>query len=169
MNLNCFHDGGEAISHPGFSRKCINGSLTNLKYDEKAVNSIVIIALAMMCVGILALLGVAVLMGESMERSLNSGTFTHLDVQILDSKTLEIEHQGGDPLTFGENTGIYFQQKGIEYEITPDPPVVLEVANEMTLSLPEGVELKNGDSALILIKNKKNNKIIYKKELLSGS
>jgi len=168
MNLNCFHDGGEAISHPGFSRKCINGSLNKFTYDEKAVTNIVVIALAMMCVGILALLGVAVLMGGSMERSLNSGTFTQLDVQILDSKTLKIEHQGGDPLTFGENTGIHLQHNGIDYEISPDPPVVLEVANQIKLSLPEGVELKNGDSALILIKNVRNNKIIYRKELILG-
>jgi hypothetical protein len=149
--------------------KPLSGPLNNLKYDEKAVSRIVVIALAMMCVGILALLGVAVLLGGSMERSLGSGTFTQLDVQILDSKTLKIEHKGGDPLTFGESTGVYLQHNGIEYEISPDPPVVLEVANQMKLSLPEGVELKNGDSALILIKNERNNKIIYKRELLSGS
>lgn len=169
INLNCFHNGGEAISHPGFSRKCINGSLNKFTYDETAVNNIVVIALAMMCVGLLALLGAAVLLGGSMEKSLDSGTFTQLDVQILDSKTLKIEHQGGAPLNFGKSTSIYLQQKGIEYEITPDPPVVLEVANEMTLSLPERVELKDGDSAILLIKNIRSNKIIYRKVLILDS
>lgn len=169
MNLNCFNNGGEAISHPGFSRKYINGSLNKFTYDEKAVNNIVVIALAMMCVGLLALLGAAVLLGGSMERSLNSGTFTQLDVQILDSKTLKIEHKGGDTLNFGKSTSIYLQQNGIEYEISPDPPVVLGIANEMKLSLPEEVELKDGDSAIILIKNVRNNKIIYRKVLILGA
>jgi hypothetical protein len=123
----------------------------------------------MMCVGFLALLGVSVLLGGSMERSLSSGTFTQLDIQRLDSTTLKIEHKGGDPLNLGESTGVYLQQNGIEYEISPDPPVVLEVATQIKLSLPEGVELKNGDSAIILIKNERNNKIIYKKELLLGA
>ncbi|KKG08667.1 hypothetical protein EO92_18760 [Methanosarcina sp. 2.H.A.1B.4] len=120
----------------------------------------------MMCMGLLVLMGVAVLFGGSTERALKSGTFTQLDVQILDSKTLKIEHNGGDPLTFGESTSIYLQHNGIEYEISPDPPVVLEVANNMKLSLPEGVELKNGDSAIILIKNERKNKTIYRKELI---
>ena len=123
----------------------------------------------MMCVGILALLGAAVLLGGSMERSLNSGTFIQLDVQILDSKTLKIEHQGGYPLNFGESTDIYLQHNGIEYEISPDTPVVLDVANQMKLPLPEGVELKNGDLAIILIKNERNKKVIYRKEFLLGS
>lgn len=169
--------GGEAISGSGFLSEVVNeslskplsGSLNNLKYDEKAVNRIVVIALAMMCMGLLALMGGAVLLGGSTERALKSGTFTQLDVQILDSNTLKIEHKGGDPLTFGESTSIYLQHNGIDYEISPDPPVVLEVANSMKLSLPEGVELKDGDSAIILIKNERKNKIIYRKELLSGT
>ena len=169
MNLNFFHDGGEAISSSGFLRKFINGPFNKFTYDEKAVTNIVVIALAMMCVGILALLGVAVLLGGSMERSLNSGTFTQLDVQILDSKNLKIEHKGGAPLNFGESTDIYLQHNGIEYEISPDPPVVLDVANQMKLPLPEGVELKNGDSATILIKNERSKKVIYRKEFLLGS
>ena len=135
--------------------------------DEKAVSRIVVIALAMMCVGLLALMGVAMLLGGSMERSLSSGTFTQLDVQILDSKTLKIEHKGGDPLTFGEGTSIRIQHNSIEYEISPDPPVVLEVANQIKLSLPEGVELKEGDSAVIVVINERKHKIIYRKELLS--
>ncbi len=39
----------------------------------------------------------------------------------------------------------------------------------MKLSLPEGVELKDGDSAIITIKNDRRNKIIYRKELLEDS
>ena len=169
MNLNFFHDGGEAISSSGFLRKFINGPFNKFTYDEKAVTNIVVIALAMMCMGLLALMGGAVLLGGSTERALKSGTFTQLDVQILDSKTLKIEHKGGDPLTFGESTGIHLQYNGIDYEISPDPPVVLEVANQMKLSLPEGVELKKGDSAIILIINERKHKIIYRKELLSGT
>ncbi|MHC1756322.1 MAG: hypothetical protein AB9861_12990 [Methanosarcina sp.] len=172
-NSNCFYNGGEAISGSGFINgslsKSLRGSLNKLICDEKAVNRIVVIALAMMCMGLLALMGGAVLLGGSTERALKSGTFTQLDVQILDSKNLRIEHEGGDPVTLGESTGIYLQHNGIEYEISPDPPVVLEVANSMKLSLPEEVELKDGDSAIILVKNERKNKIIYRKELLSGS
>lgn len=153
----------------GSLSKFINKSLNKFLYDEKAVNRIVVIALAMMCVGLLALMGGAVLLGGSTERALKSGTFTQLDVQILDSKNLEIEHKGGDPIHLGEKASVYLQHNGIEYEISPDPPVVLEVANNMKLALPEGVELKNGDSAIITIKNERKNKIIYRKELLSGS
>lgn len=123
----------------------------------------------MMCMGLLAMMGGAVLLGGSTERALKSGTFTQLDVQILDSKTLKIEHKGGDPLTFGESTSITLQHNGIEYEISPDPSVVLEVANQMKLPLPEGVELKEGDSAVIVVINERKHKIIYRKELLLGS
>lgn len=153
----------------GFLSKYISESLNKFTHDEKAVNRMVIVALAMMCVGLLALMGGAVLLGGSTERALKSGTFTQLDVQILDSKNLKIEHKGGDPINLGENASLYLQHNGIEYEISPDPPVVLEVANNMKLSLPEGVELKDGDSAIITIKNERRNKIIYRKELLSGS
>lgn len=153
----------------GFLSKYISESLNKFTHDEKAVNRMVIVALAMMCVGLLALVGGAVLLGGSTERALKSGTFTQLDVQILDSKNLKIEHKGGDPINLGENASLYLQHNGIEYEISPDPPVVLEVANNMKLSLPEGVELKDGDSAIITIKNERRNKIIYRKELLSGS
>ena len=76
---------------------------------------------------------------------------------------------GGDPIKLGENANVYLQHDGIEYEITPEPPVTLEVANNMKLSLPEGVELKDGDSAIITIKNDRRNKIIYRKELLEDS
>lgn len=132
--------------------KSFNGFVNKLKCDEKAVNRIVVVALAMMCMGLLALMGGAVLLGGSTERALKSGTFTQLDVQILDSKNLKIEHQGGDPIKLGESAIIYLEYNGIEYEISPDPPVVLEVANNMKLSLPEEIELKEGNSAVILIK-----------------
>jgi hypothetical protein len=75
---------------------------------------------------------------------------------------------GGDPINLGENVNVYLQHNGIEYEISPDPPVTLEVANNMRLSLPDEIELKDGDSALITIKNDRKNKIIYRKELLEG-
>lgn len=150
-------------------KEFINRSLNKFIYDEKAVDRIVVIALAMMCIGLLALMGGGVLLGGSTERALKSGTFTQLDVQIIDSKTLKIEHNGGDPINLGENIGVHLQHNGIEYEISPDPPVVLEVANSMEISLPEGVELKDGDSAIITIKNERKNKIIYRKELLSES
>jgi hypothetical protein len=153
----------------GLLNKYINKSLNKFICNEKAVNRMVVVALAMMCVGLLALMGGAVLLGGSTERALKSGTFTQLDVQILDSKNLEIEHKGGDPINLVGNASIYLQHNGIEYEISPDPPVVLEVANSMKLSLPEGVELKDGDSAVITIKNERKNKIIYRKEILSGS
>ncbi|WP_440946543.1 hypothetical protein ACSAZL_21305 [Methanosarcina sp. T3] len=176
-NSNCFYNGGEAISGSGFLNKFINGSsgkalrrpINKFTCDEKAVNRIVVVALAMMCIGLLALMGGAVLLGGSTERALKSGTFTQLDVQIIDSKNLKIEHKGGDPLNLGESTGIYLQYNGTEYEITPDPPVVLEVANQMKLPLPEEVELKEGDSAIILVINERKHKTIYRKELLSGS
>ena len=48
-------------------------------------------------------------------------------------------------LKLGEGTGVQLQYNGIDYDISPDPPVVLEVANQIKLSLPEGVELKEGD------------------------
>lgn len=169
MNNSNASLGGEAILGSGFLSKDIIKSLNKFAHDEKAVNRMVIVALAMMCVSLLALMGGAVLLGGSAERALKSGTFTQLDVQILDSKNLKIEHKGGDPINLGENASVYLQHNGIEYEISPDPPMVLEVANNMKLSLPEGVELKDGDSAIITIKNERRNKIIYRKELLSGS
>lgn len=153
----------------GFLSKYISESLNKFTHDEKAVNRMVIVALAMMCVGLLALMGGAVLLGGSTERALKSGTFTQLDVQILDSKNLKIEHKGGDPISLGGDISAYLQHNGIEYEISPDPPVVLEVANSLKLTLPEGVELKEGDSAIITIKNERKNKIVYRKEILSGS
>jgi len=161
--------GGEAILGSRFLKKYINKSLNKFIRNEKAVNRMVVVALAMMCVGLLALMGGALLLGGSTERALKSGTFTQLDVQILDSKNLKIEHKGGDPINLGENASVYLQHNGIEYEISPDPPVVLEVANSVKLSMPEGVELKDGDSAVITIKNERKNKIIYRKEILSGS
>jgi len=94
-------------------------------------------------------MGGAVLLGRSTERALKSGTFTQLYIQIIDSKNLGIEHKGGDPINLGENASVYLQHNGIEYEISPDPPVVLEVANNIKLALPEGAELKDGDSAII--------------------
>lgn len=114
-------------------------------------------------------MGGAVLLGGSTKRALKSGTFTQLDVQILDSKNLKIEHEGREPVNLGESTGVYLRHNGIEYEISPDPPVVLEVANSIKLSLPEEVKLKDGDSAIIMVKNERKNKIIYRKELLSSS
>jgi hypothetical protein len=150
-------------------KEFINKSLNKFIYDEKAVDRVVVIALTMMCIGLLALMGGGVLLGGSTERALKSGTFTQLDVEILDSKSLKIEHMGGDPIKLGENANVYLQHDGIEYEITPEPPVTLEVANNMKLSLPEGVELKDGDSAIITIKNDRRNKIIYRKELLEDS
>ncbi len=153
----------------GFLSEFRKESLKKFTHDEEAVDRIVVVALAMLCVGLLALMGGAVLLGGSTERALKSGSFTQLDVQIIDSKTLKIEHNGGDPINLGENIGVYLQHNGIEYEISPEPPVVLEIANNMELSLPEGVELKEGDSAIITIKNEKKNKIIYRKELLSSS
>lgn len=152
-----------------FLSKIINRSLNKFTHNEEAVNRMVVAALAMLCVGLLALMGGAVLLGGSTERALKSGTFTQLDVQILDSKNLKIEHKGGDPISLGENASVYLQHNSIEYEISPDPPVVLEVANSIKLSLPDGVELKEGDSAIITIKNERKNKIIYRKELISGS
>lgn len=149
-------------------KEFINKSLKKFIYDEKAVDRIVVIALAMMCMGLLALMGGGVLLGGSTEKALKSGTFTQLDVEILDSKSLKIEHMGGDPINLGENVNVYLQHNGIEYEISPDPPVTLEVANNMRLSLPDEIELKDGDSALITIKNDRKNKIIYRKELLEG-
>lgn len=149
--------------------KFISKSLNKFTCDEKAVNRIVFVALAMLCVGLLALMGGAVLLGGSTERALKSGTFTQLDVQVLDSKNLKIEHKGGDPINLGGNASVYLQHNGIEYDISPDPPVILEVANILKLTLPEGVELKGGDSAVITIKNERKNKIIYRKDLLSGS
>lgn len=168
--------GGEAISGSGFFSEFINGTsgkalrrpIKKFTCDEKAVNRIVVIALVMMCMGLLALMGGAVLLGGSTERALKSGTFTQLDIQIIDSKNLKIEHKGGDPLNLGEGTGVYLQYNGVEYEISPDPPVVLEVANQIKLPLPEGVELKEGDSAVIVVINERKHKIIYQKELLSG-
>lgn len=151
-----------------FLSKYINGSLNKFICNEKAVDRIVVVALAMLCVGLIALMGGAVLLGGSTERSLKSEAFTQLDVQVLDSKNLKIEHKGGDPLNF-ESTGVYLKYNGVEYEISPDPSAVLEVANQMTLHLPEGVELKEGDSAVITIKNERKNKIIYTKDLLSSS
>ncbi|WP_410508160.1 hypothetical protein RSJ42_15445 [Methanosarcina hadiensis] len=147
--------------------KHINRSLNTFTHNEEAVNRMVVAALAMLCVGLLALMGGAVLLGGSTERALKSGTFTQLDVQILDSKNLNIEHKGGDPINLGEKASVYLQHNSIEYEISPDPPVVLEVANSIKLALPDGVELKEGDSAIITIKNERKNKIIYRKELLS--
>lgn len=169
--------GGEAISGSGFLTKLVNGAsgkalrrpINKFTCDEKAVNRIVVVALAMMCMGLLALMGSAVLLGGSTERALKSGTFTQLDVQIIDSKTLKIEHKGGDPLNLGEGTGVHLQYNGVDYDISPEAPVVLEVANQIKLSLPEGVELKEGDSAVIVIINERKHKIIYRKELLSGS
>lgn len=152
-----------------FLNKFIHKSLNKFTYNEKAASRMVVVALAMLCVGLLALMGGAVLLGGSTERALKSGTFTQLDIQIIDPKNLEIEHKGGDPINLGENASVYLQHNGIEYEISPDPPVVLEVANNIKLALPEGVELKNGDSAVITIKSERKNKIIYRKELLSGS
>lgn len=165
--LKCFYR-GEAVLGSRFLSKFMNGSLNEFICNEKAVDRIVAVALAMLCVGLLALMGGAVLLGGSTERSLKSGAFTQLDVQILDSKSLKIEHKGGDPLNF-ESTGVYLQHNGTEYDISPDPSIVLEVANQMTLSLPEEVELKDGDSAVITIKNERKNKIIYKRDLLSSS
>jgi hypothetical protein len=161
----------------GFRSEFINGSLikssngfvNKFKCDEKAVNRIVVVALAMMCMGLIAMAGGAVLLGGSTERALKSGSFTQLDIQILDSKNIKIEHKGGDPINLGESNGVYLLHNGIEYEISPDPPVVLEVAGNMKLSLPEGIELKDGDSAIITVKNERKNRIIYRKELLSGS
>lgn len=152
-----------------FLSKIISKSLNKFTHDEKAVDRIVVVALAMMCVGLLALTGGAVLLGGSTEKALKSGTFTQLEVQILDSKDLKIEHNGGDPINLGGNASVYLQHNGIEYEISPDPPVTLEVSKSMKLALPEGVELKDGDSAIITIKNERKNKIIYRKEILSGS
>lgn len=160
--------GGEAILGSGLLSRYKNQNLNKFTHDEKAVNRMVVIALAMLCVGLLALMGGAVLLGGSTERALKSGTFTQLDVQVLDSKNLKIEHKGGDPINLGGDTSVYLQHNGIEYEISPDPPTVLEVANSLKLSLPEGVELKGGDSAVITIKNERKNKIIYRKDLLSG-
>lgn len=91
-----------------------------------------------------------------------------MDVQILDSKNLKIEHEGVEPVNLGESTGVYLQHNSTEYEINPDPPVVLEVANSIKLSLLGEVELKDGDSAIIMAKNERKNKIIYRKELFSG-
>lgn len=152
-----------------FLSKTINKYLNKFTHNEEAVNRMVVAALAMLCVGLLALMGGAVLLGGSTERALKSGTFTQLDVQILDSKNLKIEHKGGDPISLGGNTSVYLQHNSIEYEISPDPPVVLEVANNIKLALPDGVELKDGDSAIITIKNERKNKIIYRKELVLGS
>ncbi|WP_229390583.1 hypothetical protein [Methanosarcina sp. DH2] len=170
--------GGEAISGSGFINgfitrslsKSLRRPLSRLRRDEKAVNRILVVALAMdVYGGLLALMVGAVLLGGSTERALKSGTFTQLDIQILDSKNLKIEHEGGEPVNLGESTGVYLQHNSIDYEISPDPPVVLEVANSIKLSLPEEVELKDGDSVIIMVKNERKNKIIYRKELLSGS
>lgn len=160
---------GEAVLGSGLPGKCVSEPSNKFMHDEKAVNRMVVAALAMLCVGLLAMMGGALLLGGSTEKALKSGTFTQLDVQILDSKNLRIEHKGGDPINLGGDASAYLQYNGIEYEISPDPPVVLEVANIMKLPLPEGVELKNGDSAVITIKNDRKNKIIYRKELLSGA
>ena len=159
---------GEVILGSEFISKYISESSNKFTHDEKAVNRMVVIALAMLCVGLLAMMGGAILLGGSTERALKSGTFTQLDVQILDSKNLKIEHKGGDPISLGGDISVYLQHNGIEYEISPDPPVVLEVANSLKLILPEGVELKDGDSAIITIKNERKNKIIYREEI-SGS
>lgn len=153
----------------GHINKLINNSLNKFVYDEKAVNRMVVVALAMLCVGLLALMGGAVLLGGSTEKALKSGAFTQLDIQVLDSNNLKIEHKGGNSISLGGNTSVCLNYNGIDYEISPDPPVVLEVGNNMKLSLPEEIELKNGDSAIITIKNERKNKIMYKRELLSGS
>lgn len=105
----------------GLLKEFINKSLNKFIYDEKAVDRVVVIALAMMCIGLLALMGGGVLLGGSTERALKSGTFTQLDVEILDSKSLKIEHMGGDPIKLGENANVYLQHDGIEYEITLNP------------------------------------------------
>ncbi|WP_226990704.1 hypothetical protein [Methanosarcina acetivorans] len=42
--------------------------------------------------------------GGSTERVLKSGTFTQLDIQIIDSKNLKIEHEGEDPVNLGGRT-----------------------------------------------------------------
>lgn len=136
--------------------------------DERAINPGAVVAAAILAAAILGLLLVGALFGESAGRAVNSGTFIKLDVQVLDSKTLKLEHLGGNTLDFEEKNGMYLYQDGIEYKLDPAGPLSLEVGGSMKISLPEEIEIEKGNSALFLIKDEKKKKEIYRKELSSG-
>ncbi|MCQ1535051.1 hypothetical protein FTO70_04985 [Methanosarcina sp. KYL-1] len=135
--------------------------------DERAVNPGALVAAAILAVAILGLLLVGALLGESAGRAINSGAFIKLEVQVLDSNTLKLEHLGGDALDFEGKNGIYLYQNGVEHKLETAEPSVLEVGGAMKISLPEGVEIEKGNSALFLIKDEKKKKEIYRKEISS--
>ena len=134
--------------------------------DERAVNPGMIVAAAIIGIAILVVLATAVMFGHSTEKAVSSDRLIKIEVKALDSNTLKLEHQGGSSIDFGENTKVLLSRNGIDYELSiPSEITQLEVGKSMKLSLPEGVELKKGESALLRIRDEEKRKDIYRKEI----
>ncbi|WP_440953813.1 hypothetical protein ACSAZK_08865 [Methanosarcina sp. Mfa9] len=138
----------------------------NFLTDERAVNPGVIVAAGIIGIAVLAVLATAFMFGESTEKAVSSGRLIKIEVKVLDSNTLKLEHQGGDPLDFGEDTKFLLSREEVEYELSfPSEISQLEVGDSMELTLPEGAELKKGESALLKIRDVKKRKDIFRKEI----
>ncbi len=138
----------------------------NFLSDERAVNPGMIFAAAIIGIAILAVLATAFMFGESTEKVLSSGRLIKMEVKILDSNTLKLEHQGGNPLDFGEDTKVLLSREGVEYELSFSSEITqLEVGCSMELTLPEGAELKKGESALLRVRDEKKRKDLYMTEI----
>jgi len=134
--------------------------------DERAVNPGMVVAAAIIGIAILVVLATAVMFGHSTEKAVSSDRLIKIEVKALDSNTLKLEHQGGSSIDFGENTKILLSREGVDYEISIPPEMSqLEVGHSIELTLPEGVELKKGESALFRIRDEEKRRDIYRKEI----
>ena len=138
----------------------------NFLNDERAVNPGVIVAAGIIGIAVLAVLATAFMFGESTEKAVSSGRLIKIEVKVLDSNTLRLEHQGGNSLEFGEDTKVLLSREEVEYELSFSSEITqLEVGDSMELTLPEGAELQKGESALLRIRDEKKRKDTYRKEI----
>lgn len=134
--------------------------------DERAVNPGMIVAAAIIGIAILVVLATAVMFGESTGKAVSSDRLIKIEVKVLDSNTLRLEHQGGNPIDFGEDTKVLLSRDGVDYELSFSSEITqLEVGNSMELTLPEGAKLEKGESALFRIRDEEKRKDIYRKEI----
>lgn len=134
--------------------------------DEKAdINTAQAMGLALLVISILTVLASSAVLGNSSENLVSSKSPVNLKLSVLDAKTLKLEHLGGDPIDFSGSAKANLYLNGSEYELSVLPKTgLLEVGGSKRLLLPEGVNLKTGDSITISIVGKDNLRI-YGKEL----
>ncbi len=108
----------------------------------------------------------AAIFGNSSEDALSTGIIANIEISEIDTKTLKLEHCGGDSINFSEDIKIHFYHKDVDYELFyPYRTGLLTAGDTRKLYLYDIVDLKAGDSAVVSISDEEKKTLIYRNRI----